>query len=108
MRRLPPLLVVLAFVDWRLSLGAAVYVVLSATLIVRGRHRAVGEASDEMSAYAKLYGGIEERLTAAEDLRANGAGAHAMWRFIGESAGAMHSAVRRESAFLRLWWAVQG
>nr|MBP7890334.1 ABC transporter ATP-binding protein [Ilumatobacteraceae bacterium] len=25
-----------------------------------------------------------------------------------ESAGAMHSSVRRESAFLRLWWAVQG
>ena len=102
------MVIVLAFVDWRLSVGAAIYVVLSAGLIVRGRHRAVGEASDEMGAYAKLYGGIEERLTAAEDLRANGAGAHAMWRFIGESAGAMHSAVRRESAFLRLWWAVQG
>ncbi|MCE9622240.1 MAG: ABC transporter ATP-binding protein/permease [Actinomycetia bacterium] len=99
---------VLAVVDWRLAVGAAVYVVLSALLIVKGRHRAVGEASDEMGAYAKLYGGIEERLTAAEDLRANGAGAHAMWRFVGESAGALNSAVRRESAFLRLWWAVQG
>ena len=61
-----------------------------------------------MGAYATLYGGIEERLTAAEDLRANGAGAHAMWRFVEESAGTMHSSVRRESAFLRLWWAVQG
>lgn len=102
------MIIVLAVVDWRLAVGAAVYVVLSALLIVKGRHRAVGEASDEMGAYAKLYGGIEERLTAAEDLRANGAGAHAMWRFIGESAGALNSAVRRESAFLRLWWAVQG
>ena len=99
---------VLAVVDWRLAIGALAYVVLSAGLIVRGRHRAVGEASDEMGAYAQLYGGIEERLTAAEDLRANGAGSHAMWRFIEESAGAMHSSVRRESAFLRLWWAVQG
>ena len=102
------MILVLAVVDWRLAVGATVYVVLSAMLIVRGRHRAVGEATDEMGAYAKLYGGIEERLTAAEDLRANGAGAHAMWRFIGESAGAMNTAVRRESAFLRLWWAVQG
>jgi ABC-type multidrug transport system fused ATPase/permease subunit len=102
------MILVLAVVDWRLAVGAVLYVVLSALLIVKGRHRAVGEASDEMGAYAKLYGGIEERLTAAEDLRANGAGAHAMWRFIGESAGAMKSAVRRESAFLRLWWAVQG
>ena len=102
------MIIVLAVVDWRLAAGAALYVLLSAFLIVRLRHRAVGEASDEMGAYAKLYGGIEERLTAAEDLRANGAGAHAMWRFIGESAGALNSAVRRESAFLRLWWAVQG
>ena len=99
---------VLAVVDWRLAIGALAYVVLSAGLIVRGRHRAVGEASDEMGAYAQLYGGIEERLTAAEDLRANGAGSHAMWRFIEESAGAMHRSVCRESAFLRLWWAVQG
>ena len=99
---------VLLVVDWRLAIGALAYVTVSAALIVRGRHRAVGEASDEMGAYATLYGGIEERLTAAEDLRANGAGAHAMWRFVEESAGTMHSAVRRESAFLRLWWAVQG
>ena len=94
---------VLAVVDWRLAIGALAYVVLSAGLIVRGRHRAVGEASDEMGAYAQLYGGIEERLTAAEDLRANGAGSHAMWRFIEESAGAMPRSVRREPAFLRLW-----
>lgn len=102
------MIVVLAVVDWRLAAGATIYVLLSACLIVRLRHRAVGEASEEMGAYAKLYGGIEERLTAAEDLRANGAGAHAMWRFLGESAGALNSAVRRQSAFLRLWWAVQG
>ena len=31
-----------------------------------------------------------------------------MWRFIDESAGTMRSSVRRERAFLRLWWAVQG
>ena len=102
------MILVLAVVDWRLAAGAVIYVALAASLIVRLRHRAVGEASDEMGAYAKLYGGIEERLTAAEDLRANGAGAHAMWRFMGESAGALNSAVKRESAFLRLWWAVQG
>ena len=44
-----------------------------------------------MGAYAALYGGIEERLTASEDLRANGAGPHAMWRFVDESAAAMRS-----------------
>ena len=102
------MIVVLAVVDWRLAVGAAVYVVVAVAVIVRGRHRAVGESSDEMGSYARLYGGIEERLTAAEDLRANGAGAHAMWRFVEDSADAMGSAVRREKAFLRMWWAVAG
>lgn len=100
------MVLVLAVVDWRLAAGTIVYVILAVSVIVRGRHRAVGESSDEMGSYARLYGGIEERLTAAEDLRANGAGAHAMWRFVEDSADAMGSAVRREKAFLRMWWAV--
>ncbi len=60
-----------------------------------------------MSSYAKLYGGIEERLTASEDLRANGAAAHAVWRFVEDSGDALRSSVRREAAFLRMWWALQ-
>lgn len=99
---------VLAVLDWRLAAGAIVYLVIAAAAVLRGRHRAIGESTDEMGAYARLYGGIEERLTAAEDLRANGAGSHAMWRFVEESAATQRSAIRRESAFLRLWWAVQG
>lgn len=102
------IILVLAIVDWRLAAGMIVYVVVAVWVIVSGRHRAVGESSDEMGSYARLYGGIEERLTAAEDLRANGAGAHAMWRFVEDSADALGSAVRREKAFLRLWWAVDG
>jgi ABC-type multidrug transport system fused ATPase/permease subunit len=99
---------VLAVVDWRLAVGAVVYVAAAVAVIIRGRHRAVGESSDEMGSYARLYGGIEERLTAAEDLRSNGAGAHAMWRFVEDSADALGSAVRREKAFLRMWWGVDG
>ena len=102
------MVVVLAVLDWRLGLGMLVYVGLAAVLVQLTRHRAVAESSDEMGALARLYGGIEERLTAAEDLRANGAGGHAMWRFVEESSDAFGSAVRRESAFLGLWWAVQG
>lgn len=99
---------VLIVVDWRLALGALVYVFLAVAVVVRGRHRAVGESSDEMGSYARLYGGIEERLTASEDLRSNGAGAHAMWRFVEDSADTLGSAVRREKAFLRMWWGVDG
>ena len=102
------MIIVLAVVDWRLAAGALGYVMVSLWAVVRGRHRAVGESSDEMGAYARLYGGIEERLTAAEDLRANGASTHAMWRFVEESTDAMASSVRRERAFLRMWWMVQG
>ena len=58
--------------------------------------------------YARLYGGIEERLNASEDLRSNGAGSHAMWRFVEDSADTLSSSVRRESAFLGMWWGVQG
>jgi ABC-type multidrug transport system fused ATPase/permease subunit len=99
---------VLVVVDWRLAVGAAAYVGAAVGVVVSGRHRAVGESSDEMGSYARLYGGIEERLTAAEDLRSNGAGAHAMWRFVEDSADALGSAVRREKAFLRMWWGVDG
>ena len=102
------ILVVLVVIDWRIAIGAALYVVASASVVVRSRHRAVGESSDEMGSYATLYGGIEERLTAAEDLRSNGAGPHAMWRFVEDSSSAMGSSIRRESAFMRMWWMVQG
>jgi ABC-type multidrug transport system fused ATPase/permease subunit len=98
---------VLLVLDWRLGAGMVVYLIGATVLVVSMRHRAVRESSDEMGSYAKLYGGIEERLTATEDLRANGAQAHAMWRFVEDSADALQSSVRRESAFLRMWWALQ-
>ncbi len=102
------MVVVLAVIDWRLGLGMAAYVSLAVLVIVRTRHRAVAESSDEMGALGRLYGGIEERLTAAEDLRANGAADHVAWRFVEDSEEALVSAVRRERAFLVMWWFVQG
>jgi ATP-binding cassette, subfamily B, bacterial len=99
---------VLAVIDWRLGLGMAVYVGIAFSVVGLMRHRSVREAADEMGANAKLYGGIEERINASEDLRANGAAAHAMWRLIEDSRGVISSAVRRERAFIGMWWAVQG
>ncbi len=99
---------VVGFLDWRIGVGMLVYVASSTATVLMLRHRAVSESADELSSYARLYGGIEERLNASEDLRANGAGGHAMWRFVEESAGALDSSVRRESAFLGMWWGVQG
>ncbi len=99
---------VLMVLDWRLGIGMVVYIAVALTIVVRSRHRAVEESADEMSALGRLYGGIEERLNAAEDLRANGAADHVAWRFVGDSEGALTSAVRRERAFLIMWWFVQG
>jgi ATP-binding cassette subfamily B protein len=99
---------VLTFLDWRIGLGMLVYLGIAVLVLLTMRHRAITEAADEMGALARLYGGIEERLTAAEDLRANGAGAHAMWRFVEDSGGMLHSSVKRQRAFIRMWWAVQG
>ncbi len=98
---------VLLVLDWRIGLGMFVYLCLAVAVLLAMRHRAIREASDEMGALAQLYGGIEERLTASEDLRANGAGVHAMWRFVEDSGGMLRSSVRRQRAFIRMWWAVQ-
>ena len=101
------MILVLLVLDWRIALGMTVYLALSVAVVIRSRHRAVTESSDEMGSLARLYGGIEERLTAAEDLRANGAATHTAWRFVEDSADALESGVRRERAFLTMWWFVQ-
>jgi ATP-binding cassette, subfamily B, bacterial len=98
---------VLAVLDWRLAIGMLVYICAALAVVVRSRHRAVAESADEMGASARLYGGIEERLTAAEDLRALGAATHVAWRFVEDSTAAMTSSIRRERAFLAMWWMVQ-
>ena len=101
------MVVVLLVLDWRIAAGMAMYLAVSMAVVVRSRHRAVTESSEEMGSLARLYGGIEERLTAAEDLRANGAATHTAWRFVEDSADALASGVRRERAFLTMWWFVQ-
>lgn len=102
------MIAVVSVIDWRIGAGMLLYVGVAVALVLLLRHRAVAESSDELGAYARLYGGIEERLNASEDLRSNGAGEHAMWRFVEDSADTLGSSVRRESAFLGMWWGVQG
>lgn len=102
------MVVVVVVIDWRVGIGMAVYVAAAVGLVLVLRERAVAESSEELSSFARLYGGIEERLNASEDLRSNGAGSHAMWRFVEESADSLDTSVRRESAFLGMWWLVRG
>ena len=102
------MVVVVLLIDWRIGISMGAYVGMAIVIIYLLRRRSIGESEDELRALAKLYGGIEERLTAAEDLRSNGAGQHAMWRFVGESAGALDTMLRRARAYLGMWWSVQG
>ncbi len=98
---------VLTWIQWQIGLGFLVYVLVAGYLSTRTRDRAVGETVEEMQVHAKMYGGIEERLAAGEDLRANRAEPHVMWRFIEESVDALHATVRSEKAFIAFWARVQ-
>jgi len=98
---------VLTAVDWRLGLAMLAYFLVAVVAVTVSRHRSVNESADEMSALGRLYGGIEERLTAGEDLRANGAGGHAMWRYVEEAADYLRQSVRRAMAFMGMWWTVE-
>lgn len=101
------MLVVLVVIDWRLGLGFFVYIVVAGHIATRTKDRAVEGSVGEMTSYARLYGGIEERLTAGEDLRANRAGPHVMWRFIEESVDVLKAALELEKAFVSFWGRVQ-
>ncbi len=101
------MVVVLTVLNWRLGLGFAVYALIAGWIAGRTRDRAVGETVTEMAAHAKMYGGIEERLTAGEDLRSNRAGPHVMWRFIQDNTEVLAASMRSEKAFIAFWARVQ-
>jgi len=102
------IIAVLAVIQWQVGLGMLVFFLVAIGLVLLTRQRAVNEAADEMNANGRMYGGLEERINASEDLRSNGAGAHAMWRFVEDSGLVIASATRRERAFMGIWWTVQG
>ncbi len=101
-------LVVISYIDWRLGLMIVVYAGAGAVTLYILRDGAVAESEGAMSATARLYGGIEERLAAGEDLRSNGAQAHAVSRFVEDATVAVHHGVNEEHAFMKLWWGLQG
>jgi ABC-type multidrug transport system fused ATPase/permease subunit len=74
-------LVVLTIADVRLGAALAVFIAVSSFFLVRVQRRAVPHAAASRAVDAHLFADLEEHLAAAEDLRANGAGAHVMRRF---------------------------
>ncbi len=102
------MLTVVAVLDWRIALGLAAYVAVAAWTFLAIRDYAVADSALERGAMAQMYGGIEERLVGADDLRANGAGAHAMDRFEQDGRAVLHASVRRERAVVWLWHGATG
>jgi ABC-type multidrug transport system fused ATPase/permease subunit len=80
------LLVGILVLLWREDpwLGAALtlFTALEVAVMVRLRDVAVPASAREREAAAQVFGFVEERLTGIDDVRANGAGAHALHRFV--------------------------
>ncbi|MFI7107929.1 ABC transporter ATP-binding protein [Nonomuraea sp. NPDC050227] len=74
-------LAVVFTVDWRLGAALLAYCLLTGLAMTGAQRLAVPSATRSREASAALYGHLEERLAGAEDLRANGAGGHALGRF---------------------------
>jgi ABC-type multidrug transport system fused ATPase/permease subunit len=75
------ILVLLWTVQPWIGLGLTLFTLLELGVLILTRKRAVPATTREREASAALFGFIEERLAGREDLRANGAGGHALWRF---------------------------
>jgi ABC-type multidrug transport system fused ATPase/permease subunit len=74
-------LVILTIADVRLGLALGLFIAVSSFFLVRVQRRAVPSAAAARAVDARLFADLEEHLAAAEDLRANGAGAHVLRRF---------------------------
>jgi ATP-binding cassette subfamily B protein len=94
--------------DWRAGLAMALYSSATLLLIVWLRDRAVPYNTAERAAYADVIGWVEEQLDGAEDLRALGAGDHALDLHERASAKALRAAAGAERATAWLWSVTTG
>lgn len=88
------MLIVVCFVDPQLGGVLVVYYALAALAVGRAQRRAVPYQARARAVGALLMGQLEERLAAAEELRANGAGEHVVHRFWQASAASYDADLR--------------
>lgn len=97
---------------WRESvwLGAALtaFTALEVAVMVGLRAVAVPATAREREAAARVFGFVEERLTGLDDIRANGAGAHALHRFVPVTRGFFHATRRAWMARSAVWLTTYG
>jgi ATP-binding cassette subfamily B protein len=87
-------LVLVSLVDVRVGAALAGLVAFGAATLALAQRRVVPHAAALRQQTGEMFGAIEERLAAAEEIRANGAGAHVVRRFH-ESAARVFDADRR-------------
>lgn len=73
-------LVVLAFVDWRISLGMALFTATALVWLSHLRNIAIPFWRESREAHANLFGFLEEQLAGTEDSRSSGAVSYVMNR----------------------------
>lgn len=96
-------LVVVIVEDWRIGLGMLGFVLIAALAIGKFRNFAVPRATEKRAASARLFGEIEERLTGAEDLRANAGGTYAVGKFQRALAFFIRASIRASMATRTMW-----
>lgn len=89
-------LVVVFTVDLRIGGVLLAYCVLIGFAMSRAQRVAVPSATRVRERFAALFGNLEERLSGAEDIRANGAGEHVVNRFHQASAEVYRADLRAE------------
>ncbi|MFJ2032188.1 ABC transporter ATP-binding protein [Streptosporangium sp. NPDC087985] len=90
-------IVVVFTIDPGIGAVLLAYCVLIGFGMIRAQRLAVPSATRARAAGAALSGYLEERLAGAEDLRANGAGEHAVRRFHQVSAALWRADLRRDA-----------
>ena len=96
-------LVVVILEDWRIGLGMLGFVLVAAVAVGGLRNVAVPRATERRAASATLFGEIEERLTGAEELRANGGGGYAVRRFQRTLEQFVRTSLRASMATRTVW-----
>ena len=96
-------LALLMYEEWRVGLALTAFVVFAMVVISRARAFAVPAVNAERDASAELYGFIEERLGAVDDIRANGAGAYVMQRSFDVARHLIRTARRAQILSGGLW-----
>ena len=101
-------LTVLWVIDPWIGLGLTFVSLLEVGVILLTRRRAEAASAEERESSAELFGFVEERLAGIEDIRANGAGLHAMWSFNGVMRNFHSKTLRAWRARLASWLGAYG